>query len=55
MLRGRAEVLADGKEHDEAQALLRARYSQYRTMDLAPLPVIALRIERVSCWGDLRV
>jgi PPOX class probable F420-dependent enzyme len=53
MLRGRADILADGDEHDRAQALLRERYPQYRTMDIAPLPVIALRIERVLSWGRL--
>ncbi|MGA9011537.1 MAG: TIGR03668 family PPOX class F420-dependent oxidoreductase [Acetobacteraceae bacterium] len=55
MLRGRADILADGPEHDRAQALLRERYAQYRTMQLAELPVIALRIERVTSWGDLTV
>ena len=30
MLRGRAEILADGEEHDRAQARLRERYPQYR-------------------------
>ena len=53
MLRGHAEILHDGAEHDRAQMLLRARYPQYRTMDLAPLPVIALRIERATGWGAL--
>jgi PPOX class probable F420-dependent enzyme len=53
MLRGRAEILADGPEHDSAQTLLRERYPQYRTMQLAELPVIALRIERVTSWGHL--
>lgn len=53
MLRGRAEILADGEEHDSAQEQLRARYLQYRMMDLAPLPVIALRIERALSWGRL--
>jgi PPOX class probable F420-dependent enzyme len=53
MLRGPAEILADGAEHDRAQALLRARYPQYRGMELGDLPVIALRIERVTSWGDL--
>jgi len=53
MLRGPAEILADGAEHDRAQALLRARYPQYRTMTLAGLPVIAIRIARVTSWGDL--
>ena len=51
MLRGRAEILEDGAEHDEAQRILRARYRQYRAMDLAPLPVIAIRIERVTSWS----
>src|ERR1700757_4729152 len=53
MLRGPAEILADGAEHDRAQALLRSRYPQYRTMELAGLPVIAMRIERVTSWGNL--
>jgi PPOX class probable F420-dependent enzyme len=55
MLRGSAEILAEGAEHDLAQALLRARYSQYRAMELYYLPVIAIRIERVTSWGDLSV
>lgn len=53
MLHGRADILADGAEHDQAQSRLRERYPQYRTMDLAPLPVIAMRIARASTWGDL--
>ena len=53
MLRGVAEILADGAEHDQAQALLRGRYPQYRGMELAGLPVIAIRIERVTSWGNL--
>lgn len=53
MLRGRAEILWEGKEHDLAQTRLRERYPQYRAMDLAPLPVIALRIARALSWGDL--
>ena len=53
MLRGRAEILYDGQEHDRAQSLLRARYPQYREMSLAALPVIAIRVARVTSWGDL--
>ena len=53
MLRGRAEILASGAEHDAAQALLRARYPQLAAMDIAKLPVIALRIAQVASWGDL--
>ena len=53
MLRGRAEILDAGDEHDRAQAALRERYPQYRAMRLEPLPVIALRIGRVNAWGAL--
>ncbi len=53
MLRGRAEILAGGAEHDAAQALLRARYFQYRAMLLDELPVIALRIENAVTWGKM--
>ena len=51
MVRGRAEILESGAEHDKAQARLRDKYRQYRAMDLAPLPVIAIRIERVTSWS----
>jgi PPOX class probable F420-dependent enzyme len=53
MLRGRAEILERGAEHERAQALVVARYPQLRTMRLGGLPVIALRIERAASWGDL--
>jgi PPOX class probable F420-dependent enzyme len=53
MLRGPAEILDKGPEHDRAQSLLLARYPQYQRMTLAALPVIALRIERAIDWGDL--
>lgn len=53
MLRGPAEIITAGAEHDQAQALLSARYPQYRAMSLADLPVIALRIARATDWGDL--
>lgn len=53
MLHGSAEILDSGPEHDQAQELLRERYPQYRTMALAGLPVLALRIARATSWGDL--
>ena len=53
MLRGAADILDSGAEHDRAQALLRQRYPQYRTMALADLPVLALRIARATDWGNL--
>ena len=55
MLHGRAEILSEGSEHDEAQALLCTRYSQLRAMPIAACPVIAVRIERVRSWGHLSV
>ena len=53
MLRGKADILLGGLEHDAAQALLREKYLQYRDMPLERLPVIALRIARVTSWGRL--
>jgi len=53
MLHGRAGILTEGPEHDRAQALLRARYRQLEAMEIGPLPVIVMRIERVASWGDL--
>jgi len=53
MLRGRAEVLTEGAEHAHAKALLRARYPQLNDMRIGSLPVIAVRVERVTSWGDL--
>jgi PPOX class probable F420-dependent enzyme len=53
MLRGRAEILEAGAEHADAQALLKARYPQYAAMDLAGLPVIAIRVASARAWGAI--
>ena len=53
MLRGHAEVLTAGEEHASAQAALKKRYPQYRTMRLDALPVVAIRIARANAWGNL--
>jgi PPOX class probable F420-dependent enzyme len=55
MIRGRTEILEGGEEHDNAQRLLRTRYPQYLAMAIDDLPVIAVRIERVTSWGSLPV
>ena len=58
LLRGPATIMDRGSEHESAQtalAVLGARYPQYRTMDFAELPVVAIRIERVTRWGNLDV
>lgn len=55
MLRGEAAILGPGAAgHAAAQGLLRARYPQYAAMDLAGLPVIAIRITAPArLWGRL--
>ena len=53
MLRGRAEILRAGTEHDRAQELLCCRYRQLAAMQIAELPVVAVRLERVTSWGNL--
>jgi PPOX class probable F420-dependent enzyme len=55
MLHGRAEILTHGTEHDHAQALLHSRYPQLGAMLIAEYPVIAVRIQRTTSWGDLSV
>ena len=52
MLRGAAEILESGAEHDRAQALLAARYPQYRAMQVADLPVIVVRVSQATDWGN---
>ncbi len=54
MVRGAADILETGAEHAAAQALMQARYRQLAAMDLTGLPVIAIRIGRVTSWGDLQ-
>ena len=51
MLRGKAEILTDGEQHNRAQRALRERYPQYQEMSLSMLPVIAIAIERVTRWS----
>ena len=53
MLRGPAETLNAGAEHDAAQDMLRRKYPQYLAMQLDDLPVIAIRIAKVASWGAL--
>jgi PPOX class probable F420-dependent enzyme len=53
MVRGQAEILDAGAEHDAAQALLRTRYPQLAAMRIGAFPVIAVRIERITSWGNL--
>jgi len=54
MVRGDAEILGPGSERAAAQLLLRNRYPQMEAMALEKHPVIAICIDRVTSWGDLR-
>ena len=53
MVQGKAALLDDGEEHTKAQRLLKDRYPQLERMQLTDLPVLAVRIKRVVCWGNL--
>ncbi len=53
-IRGRARILFRGKEHDRAMALLRRKYSPYRTMKLEQQPIICISIARVTSWGNVK-
>jgi PPOX class probable F420-dependent enzyme len=55
MLHGRADILAQGTEHDKAQQQLRSRYRQLEAMSITEQPVIAVRIRRATNWGNLSV
>jgi PPOX class probable F420-dependent enzyme len=54
MVRGPAEILAAGAEHDRAQAVLRRRYPQLVPMRIEVLPVVVLSIAHVASWGRLQ-
>ena len=53
LFRGHAKILANGNEHTLAQELLRGRYPQMLEMKLKSLPVIAIRLTKVTSWGNL--
>ena len=55
LVQGPAEILDSGDEHDRAQAGLRTRYPQLRDMRIDGLPVVAIRIEHATSWGNLRI
>ena len=53
LVRGRAEVLPEGREKPTALAALRARYPQYEGMALEGRPLIRIKPVRVIAWGAL--
>jgi PPOX class probable F420-dependent enzyme len=54
LVTGAAELLETGEEQARAVALLRAKYPQYRQMDLQASPVIKVTPESAVAWGDWR-
>jgi PPOX class probable F420-dependent enzyme len=50
-VRGRADLVEEPAERARALAALRARYPQYRTMDLESRPLIRVTPERVVGWS----
>lgn len=53
MIQGTAKILESGPERDQAVALLREKYPQYRTMALKSAPVIEITPRRFIPWGAL--
>jgi PPOX class probable F420-dependent enzyme len=53
MIRGNATIIAAGPAYESALEALRMRYPQYREMRLEERPVIRVKPERISSWGDL--
>ena len=51
LVHGRAELIEPGEEQAAAIALLRAKYPQYREMDLDGNPVIKITPERATGWA----
>ena len=48
---GQASLVQDGEAFQAALAALSKRYPQYEFVDLSG-PVISIRIERTTAWGD---
>ena len=51
LVRGRADILENCKEQSSAQESLRRRYPQLNKMMLKRMPVIAIRMVKVTSWG----
>jgi PPOX class probable F420-dependent enzyme len=50
-LRGRASLLEQGPEHDEALGRLRERYTQYGPMELDGAPIVRVEVDAYVSWG----
>jgi len=55
LVRGSAEIVHTGEEHEHAVQLLREKYAQYRQMKLEERPVIRIRPISVFAWSTIIV
>jgi len=53
-LRGRASLLEEGLEHEEALRLIRERYPQYVAMGVDGAPVIRVAVESYVAWDAIQ-
>ncbi|MBI3361736.1 MAG: TIGR03668 family PPOX class F420-dependent oxidoreductase [Chloroflexi bacterium] len=53
LIRGTAEIVAEGEAHATAMYLLRDKYPQYAAANLERRPVIVIRPTRIAQWGFL--
>ncbi|MCH8191770.1 MAG: TIGR03668 family PPOX class F420-dependent oxidoreductase [Chloroflexi bacterium] len=51
LVRGRAEIVDEGRRQPAALRRLRERYPQYRAMALEERPLLVITPERVVSWG----
>jgi PPOX class probable F420-dependent enzyme len=51
IVRGRAEIVHEGEQHERAVLLLREKYPQYRVMKLEGRPIIRIKPTRVVAWS----
>jgi PPOX class probable F420-dependent enzyme len=51
LISGHAKLLEEGAERPAAIRVLRAKYAQYRTMNIAPNPMIKITPSHVVSWG----
>lgn len=52
LLRGQAELISAGNEHERAITLLRRKYHQYEKMGIDHCPVIKITISSYSTWKE---
>ena len=52
LLKGQAELISAGNEHEQAINLLQKKYHQYKKMGIEQCPVIKITISTYSTWKE---